>query len=151
MTEPLAFTSRSARFGLPFLFAGQAQREFTVNEALARLDALVFPVVQGMADAPPTAPAEGQCWIVGNAPLEDWAGEAQALACRQAGTWLFVAPVAGMVVHDESLGSARTFDGTTWQAAPQIAAPAGGSQVDVEARAAVEGILAALRARGILG
>lgn len=30
MPEPLDFTARTPRFSLPMLFAGQAQKEFTV-------------------------------------------------------------------------------------------------------------------------
>jgi hypothetical protein len=36
MSDPLTFENSSPRFGLPFLYVGQAQKEFYVNEALAR-------------------------------------------------------------------------------------------------------------------
>ena len=62
-------TLASARLGLPFLAAGQAQKEVTHNEALALIDAGLSPAAETIGvTAPPSAPALGQCWIVGGAP-----------------------------------------------------------------------------------
>ena len=59
----------TARFALPVLKAGQAQKEVTHNEALARVDALLHPVVESMALAvPPPAPEPGRGWLVAAAP-----------------------------------------------------------------------------------
>ena len=41
MTDPIALDARTPRHSLPLLYPGQAQKEVFVNEALARLDALV--------------------------------------------------------------------------------------------------------------
>ena len=50
----------TANLALPLLEAGQAQKHVTVNEALARLDALVqLSVVSATTAAEPGAPAEG--------------------------------------------------------------------------------------------
>ncbi len=57
-------TERSARFGLPFILPGQAQKEAFHNEALAALDGLVHSAVSGVASAPPAEPAEGEGWVV---------------------------------------------------------------------------------------
>jgi hypothetical protein len=149
MTDPFAFTATTPRLKLPNLFAAQAQREFTVNEAFARLDALLHLVVEGEANSPPVSPVDGTCWLVGSAPTGDWAGQAGTIAARQAGSWLFAEPVEGMTAHDHAAGQLARFDGG-WQRAAAVAAPSGGSTADAEARTAIVGLIAALVAGGIL-
>jgi Protein of unknown function (DUF2793) len=149
MTDPILFDSASPRFGLPLLFAGQAQKEAFVNEAHLLVDSLLHCSVEGEASAPPVAPAEGEGWIVGAAPTGSWAGQAAKLAFRQAGNWLFADPRDGMAVLDRSSGQLRRFlDG--WQIADEPVSPSGGSVIDVQAREAITGLIAAMRISGIL-
>ena len=149
MTDPIVFTSASPRFGLPLLFAGQAQKEFFVNEAHARADMLLHPAVLGEANTPPAAPVEGDCWLVGPAATGAWTGHNGELACLQGGNWLFAAPRNGMTVHDEAAGQTRRYaDG--WQVASPVALPSGGLIVDSQARTAMAGLVAALIAGGLL-
>jgi hypothetical protein len=56
MSDPISFTSSAPRFGIPFLFAGQAQY---VNEAHALVDLLLHPAIESETDTPPSAPQEG--------------------------------------------------------------------------------------------
>ena len=149
MTDPISFTTASPRFALPFLFAGQAQKEFFVNEALARLDALLHPVVEGELNAPPADPLDGQSWLIGTAPTGDWIAHAGDIACRQAGEWLFAVPVQGMRVFDKTADKQAVF-GATWKRAAQVAQPSGGSVIDAQARTAIAGLIAALVSVGIL-
>lgn len=149
MTVPISFTSATARHGLPFLFAGQAQKEFFVNEAHARIDALLHPVIESVAENPPGSPAEGDCWLVGNAPTGAWAGHEGELAFHVQGSWLFAAPHDGMRLFDRSRGQTMYYRGG-WNAASKPAAPAGGVTVDAEARAAITRLIEALSAAGIL-
>lgn len=163
MTE---FTSRHA---LPLLQPGQAQKEMWHNEALALADALLHPVAEAEQPAPPADPAAGQCWIVGAAPTGDWTGQAGALAAWTGGGWRFAAAREGMAVWLNSAGCTARFDGAAWTVgqvdarvlriegmpvvgaqAPAIAGPAGGATVDTQAREAVNAILAALRAHGLI-
>lgn len=149
MSDPISFTSSTPRFGLPFLFAGQAQKEFSVNEAHALADMLLHPSILAEQDVPPVSPVDGESWLVGPNASGEWLGHEGQLASRQAGNWVFVTPVNGMAVFDQATGTYRYYrDG--WQSAATVSAPQGGSTVDSEARAAIAGLIAALAAAGIL-
>jgi hypothetical protein len=148
MTDPLFFTSTSPRWALPMLFAGQAQKEFTVNEAHALADLLLHPAVSGEASTPPATPADGECWIVGADATGEWAGRDGALAGRQAGAWLFATPRDGLRVLDVATGQQVLYAGG-WRRAAAPEAPAGGTTVDSEARAGIAALVAALINCGI--
>ncbi len=150
MSDLLNFAATSARHRLPLIFPGQVQKELFVNEAHALMDALLHPVVLGTASSPPDDAADGDCWIVGPEAGGAWADQAGMLACRQAGTWLFVAPCDGLRVFDRArVTEVRHLDGR-WIAAARIRAPQGGTVVDSEARAAIGGLIAALTDAGLL-
>ena len=149
MTDPIAFAASTPRHDLPTLFAGQAQKEFTLNEALARIDALLQPVVEGEANAPSASPSEGESWIVGSAPTGSWGGHAGSLASYTAGNWLFAAPVRGMRVFDKAAGRYAIWD-NGWTRAAAVAAPTGGTTADTQARAAIAGLIAALKLAKVL-
>jgi hypothetical protein len=149
MSDPLTFDSTTPRFLLPLLFSGQAQKEFTVNEALVLTDALLHCAVEGEADDPPAIPADGTAWLVGTAPTGEWAGQAGRIACRQLGNWLFVTPRDGLKVLDRSNDQEVRFSGT-WRSPGAPAAPTGGATVDSEARDALADLIAALIEAGVL-
>lgn len=160
----------TARFALPLLHAGQAQKELFHNEALLIADMLMQPCVEAFSlDTPPPDPVPGQCWIVGDSPGGAWAGSAGALALWTEGGWRFVGPREGMAVwiageeliarhvsgawRAGHLAAARlVIDGEQVVGAREAAIdePDGGGVVDAEARAAIEAILQALRAHGLI-
>lgn len=160
----------SSRFALPYLQAGQAQKELFHNEALGTMDALLHGVAQTAGDnSPPGAPAIGQCWIVGSSPTGAWAGQAGVIALWTEGGWRFIAPTDGITLW---LASAQVWirrSASIWVIGdlptntvsvaglqilgarqPAIANPAGGSSVDTEARTAITAVLAALRNHGLI-
>ncbi|MDP5280009.1 DUF2793 domain-containing protein [Sphingomonas sp. DG1-23] len=157
------------RFALPLLQPGQAQKEMTHNEALARLDlALHGAIVAAGVDAPPASPEQGACWLVGGAPEGAWAGHSHALAGWTSSGWIFVEPREGMALWlGSGQGMARFSDGV-WRLSElhgkvfvegeqvvgarrgAVAEPMGGSTVDAEARAAIVSVLEALRAHGLI-
>lgn len=149
MTEPITFASTTPRFNLPNLFVAQAQKEFTINEAMARVDSMLHPSVLGEANDPPAAPADGESWIVGEQPTGDWSSHAGEIATFQSGNWLFIAPPIGTTVFDNSSGATARFDGG-WQRATSVAIPTGGATEDTEARAAIAGLISALIGAGVL-
>ena len=148
MTDPVQFDSRSPRFGLPFLFAGQAQKEAHVNEALAIADGLMHCAIEGTSETPPAEPENGQVWLVGPSPVGDWTGHAGELAMLEMGNWLFVAPRDGLRLLDRSRGQVMHFS-NTWQIPQEVPEPSGGATVDAEARAAISDLVVALRVAGI--
>ena len=161
----------TARLALPLLQSGQAQKEMTHNEALARLDLAVQPRVAtiGLND-PPASPAAGDCWIVGAAPTGDWSGMAGALAGWTDDGWRFVAALDGMVIWVADQAVPARYLAGAWvigdlagaqvsiggvkvlgAQAAAIAEPSGGTVVDAEGRATIGQILAALRGHGLIG
>ena len=160
----------SARLSLPFLAAGQAQKEVMHNEALQALDMLVQPVaLSADVSSPPGAPAEGDCWIVAASPNGAWAGHEGDIAQWTAGGWRFASPRAGWRCHVLDRSAAMFHDGSGWQdeavradgfylagervvgaRQPAISAPAGGTVVDLEARAAIAAVLDAMQAHGLI-
>lgn len=149
MTDPITYDSATPRLGLPLLFAGQAQKEVFVNEALARVDGLLHAAVEGEASAPPASPQDGESWLIATAASGDWEGRDGALASWQGGGWLFTEPREGLLVFDRSTMQDVRFSGG-WTRASPVTAPAGGVTVDTQARAAIGELIAALQARGVL-
>jgi Protein of unknown function (DUF2793) len=163
-------SSATNRLSLPFIVAGQAQKEVTHNEALMRLDALVQPSVEAIGlNAPPGALQFGACWIVGTAPSGAWANEANSLACWTQGGWRFNPAREGMIVWSISDKVLAGFIGSVWTIGevplqaliidgkqvvgsqlPAISLPASGTVVDAEARFAIGEILNALRNHGLI-
>ena len=149
MSDPITFTSTSARFALPMLFVGQAQKEVFVNEALSRIDGLLHLAIEGESETPPVSPVDGEAWLVGATPTGAWANHPGEIALRQNGNWLFAVPRDGMEIHDKAAGQIARFDGQ-WQRANAVTVPAGGATIDAEARTAIAGLTEALMAAGIL-
>ena len=160
----------TARFALPLLHSGQAQKELFHNEALTLADALLQPCVEAAAaDVPPAAPEPGQCWIIGESPVGAWAGEAGSLAVWSSGGWRFVPPREGMAVWVTADALPARYAAGSWHTGrltaasleidgeqvvgprePAIDDPDGGGVVDAEARTAIEAILEALRTHGLI-
>lgn len=158
------------RYGFPYLYAGQAQKEVYHNEALILADLLAHAqALSAVLSEPPATVLPGECWIVGDAPLGAWTGQPGALACWSEGGWRFIAPRAGMRVRVEDEGIDYIHDGEGWNKGalrpdglylsdvriigvqePAISPPSGGSTVDGEARAAILAILNALQNHGLV-
>jgi hypothetical protein len=158
------------RLALPFLQAGQGQKELTHNESLALLDIAVQPIVEAVGiSVPPSAPLPGQCWIVGVAPSGAWTGRGGALAGWTAGGWRFLAAADGMsawsindlcvarhVAGQWEIGTVRArrllMDGVQALDVPQaaIAAPSGGTVSDLSARQTIGEIIAVLQHHGLI-
>lgn len=162
---------QTARFHIPLLVPGQSQKEFFHNEALERIGMLLCPVVEDVPQAaPPSDPAIGACYLVGENGTAAWSGQDGAIACFTAGGWRFVAPIEGLGVTLESSGEPFQWRSGTWEPGiarfrevriagqtvlrerqPAIPDPVGGAVIDSESRASLAAVLDALRAHGLIG
>ena len=162
---------QTARFALPLLAPGQAQKEWFHNEALQRADLLLCPVIEGAAIAtPPASPAIGACYLIAGGATGAWAGHDGSLAGFTDGGWRFIVPVEGMRLVERTSGEIVIHRGGVWESGilraqevrvggqkivgqrqGAIAAPTGGSTNDAQCRTAVVAILAALQAHGLIG
>ncbi len=107
--------SETTHLGLPFLEAAQAQKHVTVNAALARLDALVqLSVIDRTHAAPPSAPVEGDRYIVAASATGAWAGASGQIAVWSDGAWVLIAPVVGWRAFDAGAGEFLCWSGTSW-------------------------------------
>jgi len=163
-------TDTSARFALPLILPGQAQKEIFHNEALTRIDAALHGCAEeGPRPDPPAEPAPGQSWLVGAGATGAWAGKEDALASWTAAGWRFVAPVPGMLVWLLDPGYWLHWSGTGWSdgslpasalviAGQQVVGPrletvptpSGGTTIDAEARAAIDALIATLKSHGLI-
>jgi hypothetical protein len=89
-------TDESARLGLPYILAGQAQKHITHNEAIRLLDGLVqMAVLRRDLAEPPATPANGELHIVAAGATGDWLGWDFNIAYFVDGAWLKLVPLAG--------------------------------------------------------
>ncbi|WP_417593468.1 DUF2793 domain-containing protein [Parasphingorhabdus sp.] len=140
----------TARFEIPLLATGQAHKELFHNEALTRIDFLLHPTVQAIETDPTAIVAvPGQSWIVGPDAIGDWLGHDDQIAGWTGSGWLFILPQALMRVYIETLDNFAVYR-NSWQSGSVIDRPTTGAVIDVEARSAIDSILAALQAQGIL-
>lgn len=156
------------RYALPLIQSGQAQKDVTYNDAMTRIDALLQLAVEGTRTVPPTAPATGECWIVGPAASGAWAGLDGRIAAFTSAGWLTIVPHEGCLAWLKDAGVFALFRSGGWQseawpvkalsiggrtvlgvAAGVVAAPAGGTVIDVQARAVLEQVLSGLRSLGL--
>lgn len=148
MTEPASFTNSTPRHAFPLLFAGQTQKEYFLNESLARLDLLLHAAVVSELAEPPAEPEPGACYLVADGAQTAWAGRTGQIAAWDGTAWIFATATDGMLLRDLSAGSLLLFD-QGWQRFTAPAAPDGGSTIDAEARAAIGQLIATLRSFGI--
>lgn len=156
------------RLSLPLLSAGQTQKDVTHNDALLALDDLVALAVSTRSAAGPLAGATvGDVQIVaadaaaawGHPPgtlmrwsEAGWQARApvdgqlalivdEAIMLVHAGSWHALWPVAGLAIAGRAVLSAPV---------ATVAAPAGGTVVDSEARSVISQLIAQLQLQGLL-
>ena len=124
--------SETAKTGLPLLQASQAQKHVTMNEALARIDALLQLTLASRGVAhPPEAATDGSVYAVPAGAVNAWEGQEGRLALRLNGGWVFLAPRAGWRAWVADEARAVHYTGETWAETP-AAASAGGAATRFE-------------------
>ncbi|MDY7097479.1 MAG: DUF2793 domain-containing protein [Pseudomonadota bacterium] len=148
MTEPISFQSQTANLSLPLLFTGQAQKEFTLNQALSSIDALLPRVVTGSFNSPPADAQEGQCFRVTGQAEGAWSGSEEMIALFLGGGWQFITPWEGMQIFEQSDQQFMIYK-SRWIKAASLPAVEGGAVIDQELRAAFASLILELGKIGI--
>jgi hypothetical protein len=163
-------TERSARFALPLLQPGQAQKEAFHNEALTAIDLLLEAAIEDAPMAsPPATPEIGQCWIVGAGATDAWAEHDTQLAAWTEGGWRYLPPQPGTRAWNKAAGLWLYWNGSAWSDGsfpaaglvidgqqvvgprqPSISSPSGGTTIDAEARIALASVIVALQTHGLI-
>ena len=107
--------SETYQFELPLVQAAQAQKHVTVNEALARLDAVAQMRVRADDWEIPSANSiEGEAHVVGPIASNEWLGQSGNVAVFSNGGWVFLTPKVGWRAWNTILGAEIVFDGVSW-------------------------------------
>lgn len=162
--------NQTPRLNAPYIISTQSQKEVTHNVALNMLDALVQTAVEtSTLSAPPVTPAEGGLWLIGSTATGDWASHDNELAQFIGGVWQFHVPFEGMLVWLKDENIMAQYRAALWKkgvitankveisgqqvvGAQQVAIidAADGTTIDAEARTALNNLLAACRAHGLI-
>ena len=140
----------TARHRMPYLAVAQANKEVTHNEALARIDALLHPVIKGtLGSPPPLATTDaGQAWLIAPGGSGEWQGRDGQIAYSVGGSWRYIEPTEALRVKNVAAGADMIRIGNQWIAAPSVANPQSGTVIDVEARTAIAALLSHFRTIG---
>lgn len=119
--------SNTYQFELPLILSSQAQKHVTVNEAMARLDALAqLRFVSRSVSLPPVDPVDGVAYFTASSATGEWAGQGDRIAIFANGGWLFQDAKNGWRAWIEDEALSVQFDGSNWVALDSL--PDGGTQ-----------------------
>lgn len=108
-------TQSTPNLGLPYILPAQAQKHVTHNEAIRALDALVqLSVRSRTVREPPSAPTDGDRYIVPAGAAGPWGSAAQCVAAFQDGAWAAYVAREGWLAWIEDEHCLCAFDGSEW-------------------------------------
>lgn len=153
----------TSRYKLPLLAVGQAQKEYTHNEALLLVDNLLNPsilsildnpdTITDMTDAHQTAANESSnktmAWLISNQPNGLWSQRANQIAIMKDNGFRYIEPLDGMRIFNAQSGCMMVYREGAWYMAPTLDAPSGGSVIDSQARESIAAILDNLQQFGL--
>lgn len=101
---------------IPLVASNQAQKEVTVNTAIATIDAILNTgAIDRGLNTPPSSPADADLYIVGSSPTGVWTTQANKIAYYQT-SWKFITPNEGMTLWVMDEDKNYTYNGTAWMA-----------------------------------
>jgi len=101
---------------VPFIMPSQAQKHVTHNEALRMLDAIIhLSVISSEVNTVPSTPGEGDRYVIGGSPTDEWENLAGQIAAFIDGAWLHIKPGKGWLVWDQSASRLIVYTGTGWE------------------------------------
>lgn len=101
---------------LPNIMPSQAQKHVTHNEAIRQLDALIqLSVVSMQISDPPSEPAAGSRYIIGEGASGDWAGLEGQVAAYLDGFWTVFEPLDGWLAFVQYQNAVVVRTSETWQ------------------------------------
>ncbi len=107
--------TETAKIKLPLIASAQAQKHVTVNEALARVDAVTQMSVESRTlPTPPFVVSEGESYLIAAGATDAWVGQEGKLASFLNGSWIFLDPLFGWQVWVGDEMVRLTFDGVNW-------------------------------------
>ena len=116
----------TTQLGLPLVMPAQAQKHVTVNEGFVRLDAAVqMRFTRSTLLSPPSAAAEGQCFLIPEGATGEWIGATGQIAARSNGGWVYLTPSAGWTGWDMETATRLLFDGSDWSQEPEAVSSGG--------------------------
>ncbi|WP_057461199.1 DUF2793 domain-containing protein, partial [Pseudovibrio sp. POLY-S9] len=109
-------TETTSRLALPYIMAAQAQKHVTHNEALRLLDGLIqMSVINAVLTEPPSAPNDGDAYIVSSLATGEWNGWEQDVALFADGSWFRLPAIGGMRVWDAEAGTLLIYTAGSWK------------------------------------
>lgn len=114
--------------GITLLEQAQAQKEVTINQAIAVLDAAFnLSVLDKDLATPPASPAAGDSYLIASAPTGAWAGKANYVTYYDSG-WRFIAPKEGLTIWVADETAEYRYSGSAWAI---VSSGGGGGSGDV--------------------
>lgn len=100
--------------GLPLMFEGQTGNELQYNEMIHWVDALMRHGAKDIENTPPGSPAQGDVYIIGDAPTGDWAGLSDRIATYIGTAWKTIVPAEGWRLWVDDVNETYVWDGSAW-------------------------------------
>ncbi len=107
----------TSNLDIELLYSNQAQKEIIINKAVIKIDALLNSgVVSKGLNNPPESINEGDLYIIGNNPTDDWDGYANYISYYYCNKWYFIQPKEGSMIWVNDLREIYIYYDNIWNA-----------------------------------